>query len=266
MELTFDNYPDWFELQETEVKTRLIDEGMSPEIVESAYEQARGRKGISENALEKFKTNMVYQIFYFAQPKHQRKLLEKEGIRGGKRDKTGKAKVGECHDGDETYKIEANQGEVDVAESSIARVEAEDHKDDIVAEYAERLDVDYDTALLISDLIKEQVALQVAKELVHRLKTLIALLLSEPNLRIAGAALAFAADLAALNGLGTQRKYSISIGVTPAAISKKVVKFRDLLNLPDNAHGKSKKARQSYSDAQKRKHWRKRKYGDSDAA
>jgi len=88
---------------------------------------------------------------------------------------------------------------------------------------------------------------------------LIAGFIEPGNLRIRAAGLAFAANLAALNGIGTLREFARKNGVTPAAVSKEKRRWQKDLKLPPSPHGKSEEACQNYSHAQKSKHWRKTK-------
>lgn len=88
---------------------------------------------------------------------------------------------------------------------------------------------------------------------------LIAGFIEPGNLRIRAAGLAFAANLAALNGIGTLREFARKNGVTPAAVSKEKRRWQKDLKLPPSPHGKSEAACQNYSTAQKAKHWRNKK-------
>lgn len=85
---------------------------------------------------------------------------------------------------------------------------------------------------------------------------LIAGFLMPGNLRVRAGALAFAADLAALNGMSTIRAFAKSIGMSPFGVSKVVTYWRELLDLPANRHSKTREARAAYSRAQHEKHWR----------
>lgn len=243
MELTYDNFPKWFEEQQPSIQNELISNDLSPEIVQAALD-SKLKKGHSERSLEQFKIDVVYQIFYFAQPKQIQKQLSRDGINGS-------AKCGQ-----ESYKVESNQGDFDAADSKFASSSPEEFVDNRVAEIAEKFDLAYEKAEEIRNWIDDQREKEITKGIVDRMKTLIAVILQEPNLRIAAGGLAFAADLASVNGLRSQRAFSFTIGCTPAAISKSVTKWRELLELPENNHMKSAKARIKYSHAQKENHWR----------
>lgn len=82
------------------------------------------------------------------------------------------------------------------------------------------------------------------------------------NPKLLAAGLAFAANLAALNGLKTQRQHAKKIGVTPAALSKVTKFWQEELELAVSPHMKSAAACGAYSRVQKGDaHWRKQKVG-----
>ena len=84
--------------------------------------------------------------------------------------------------------------------------------------------------------------------------------LNAKNPKLLAAGLAFAANLAALNGLKSQRDYARRIHVTPAALSKVTKKWQRELGLTTSAHMKNEAACQSYSKIQSGdRHWRKQK-------
>lgn len=84
------------------------------------------------------------------------------------------------------------------------------------------------------------------------------MLISEENPKISVAALAFALNLDALNGLGSLREYAAKIGVSPEALSKKKREWEAELNIPPNAFSKTATAKAALSVAQQTKHWKKK--------
>lgn len=86
------------------------------------------------------------------------------------------------------------------------------------------------------------------------------MLISEENPKISVAALAFALNLDALNGLGSLREYAAKIGVSPEALSKKKREWEAELNIPPNAFSKTATAKAALSVAQQTKHWKKKKW------
>ncbi|MES2571456.1 MAG: hypothetical protein V4710_15555 [Verrucomicrobiota bacterium] len=79
------------------------------------------------------------------------------------------------------------------------------------------------------------------------------------NLRVRAYALAFAADLAALNGIGTQTEGAKACGCTRSNMSKETTWWSDCLELPPSSHQKTRAERQVLSKAQKSNHWRNKK-------
>jgi hypothetical protein len=84
-------------------------------------------------------------------------------------------------------------------------------------------------------------------------------LIREPNPKVSVAGLAFACNMAALNGLGTLRQYALINGLSPEAVSKKKRAWERELNLQPGPHSKSAAACEALSKAQQTKHWRKKK-------
>jgi hypothetical protein len=95
-----------------------------------------------------------------------------------------------------------------------------------------------------------------AQEAISRI---VAFLIAAPNVKIAAYALAFAANLNALNGLGTQGEAAQKLLVSPTILSRRIEEARLLLNLPRSSHQKGDAARESAKRATSTNHWRKRK-------
>jgi hypothetical protein len=89
---------------------------------------------------------------------------------------------------------------------------------------------------------------------------LIAGFLQTKNPKLAAAGLAFAAELNALNGLGSQAEYARQIGLSRAALSKMTKYWQDELNLKPSAFQKSEQACITYAEKGKSDHWRRRKF------
>lgn len=78
------------------------------------------------------------------------------------------------------------------------------------------------------------------------------------NTKLLAAGLSFAANLGALNGIKSQRKFAKSIHVTPAALSKVTKAWQIKLGLPPSPHQKSQASCLKYKACQTgEKHWRK---------
>lgn len=95
-------------------------------------------------------------------------------------------------------------------------------------------------------------------ELLLTIQRIAGMLISEENPKISVAALAFALNLDALNGLGSLREYAKKIGVSPEAISKKKREWEKELHIPPNAFAKTATAKAALSFAQSTKHWKNR--------
>jgi hypothetical protein len=88
---------------------------------------------------------------------------------------------------------------------------------------------------------------------------IVGFLIAAPNARLASYALAFAANLNALNGLGTQGDAAKAIGVSATILSRRIEEVRTLLGLPRSAHQKGDPARLAAKKATSTNHWRNRK-------
>jgi hypothetical protein len=77
------------------------------------------------------------------------------------------------------------------------------------------------------------------------------------DLKVSVYGLAFAVGMNRLLKWPTMTLAAEGLGVTRAAVSKKAIQWEDLLGLKRSAHMKSEKAREKYSEAQKKNHWRK---------
>jgi len=80
------------------------------------------------------------------------------------------------------------------------------------------------------------------------------------NSKLTAAGLAYAADLALTAGLGTMQDYALKIAVSRAAISKNAKFWQRELGLPAASNMRAAEKCRAYSEAQKAKHWRNRKF------
>jgi hypothetical protein len=241
-ELSYENYGPWFRSQSPEVRKDLQARGLTPEAVQQEVERlaALGRR------TKEYQTKVVYLAFYYSSDPSTRKTLVENGL---------------VDPQDDHGVVKSNRGEHDLAESNLLRtesVEAHDSEGDVIAE---ALDLSDDAAAQIRDWIEAKVAEETEKRVSASIQRIVSVFLSAPNVRIAAGGLAFAAQLSALNGIGTQTEYARKIGVSKGAISKSTRFWKELLNLPSNPHMKSDPACESYSKAQSTSHWRKKLYG-----
>jgi hypothetical protein len=270
MQLSFDNYKKWFDVQTPKIKSVLAENDLSPENVTAAYEAKANDPRSTDGSLRKLKSAIEYQAFYFSSPADVQRSLRANGIQGsatlGKGN--GAQAVSKLHIPGDDYVVLDNYGECDAGESHSSRVESFDLseiEDERVAEIIDLFDLDLEKATKIREWMDKKREAETREVLMDRLKTLIAIILQEANLRIAAGGLAFAANLASVNGLRNQRFFAAKIGCTPAAISKSVRYWKEMLSLPTNPHMKSDAAIESYRQAQTASHWRKAKCGNTTA-
>lgn len=91
------------------------------------------------------------------------------------------------------------------------------------------------------------------------LQRVVAGLIHPGNVRVRVGALAFATDLAALNGWRTQDEFAKSESVSRQAVSKLTKWWQRQLELMPSRFMKSEEACATYSEAAKKKHWRGKK-------
>lgn len=149
----------------------------------------------------------------------------------------------------------------DVADTPLASIDPDIAKevDDAISQLADDFKVPLETARALFSWHAEQTAAAVREHEGDLLSIVIGGLISSQNIRISAGALAFATELDALNGIGSQAAYARKLGVTRSALSKAVKGWRRSLGLRRNAHQKSAAACESYSENGKNNHWRKQK-------
>lgn len=154
----------------------------------------------------------------------------------------------------------------DIADSDLASYIPDDPTDSPEAEIADAFGIPIETARRILEWHREKVADAIRGQLAHQLSLIVGGLLSSRNAKLSAAGLAFAANLAALNGLGCQRTFAKRIRVSPQAVSKVVGAWRDMLHLKPSVHQKSEEARKAYSAKGFQDHWRHRKAAPATSA
>jgi hypothetical protein len=146
----------------------------------------------------------------------------------------------------------------DIAETHLARTDTDyaleiDKPEEILAD---EFGIPATAAIKILAWHQREVISAVEKEKADYLQIIVGGLLSAKNPKLNSAGLAFASNLAALNGLPCQREYARQIHVSPSAISKVVRAWSRVLGLRPSAHQKSEEACQKYARIGKAKHWR----------
>lgn len=237
--LSFENYPEWFACLSAEQRKTLTQKRLSPSdlTAEVARLQDEGRSA------RQYQINVLYQAFYWVSDEETQKTLRDNNLVGPQ---------------DDFGVVRSNQMQEDAAETNLSQelpAELADSLDDRIEEL-----LDQDASVReFREFIEDCVSREVQKQMSEKIERIAAVFLSAPNVRISAAGLAFATQLDAINGFGSQIKYAAAIGVSRAAISKSVRHWRRLLDLPTNGYMKSEDACASYSRVQKERHWRRRK-------
>jgi hypothetical protein len=148
----------------------------------------------------------------------------------------------------------------DIADSSLAKCEPDmtviDTPESVIAD---RFSITPQQAGEILRWHQTEVDTAVRVEKANYLQIIVGGLLSSKNPKINSAGLAFAAKLAALNGLPCQREYARQNHITASAISKVVKAWQRSLGLTPSTHQKSEHACKIYSQVGKTRHWRNKK-------
>lgn len=162
----------------------------------------------------------------------------------------------------------ANGRAKDVADLPIAsyRPDIASLVDTLADEIAEKFKIQPDIVTLLANWMVFEIERQALSFRSNDINKIIGVFIDCQNPKLFSAGLAFAADLAALNGLGTQAAYARSIKLSRAAVSKTTKMWQRLLNLRPSSHMKSEEACQSYSRKATTDHWRKHKTGQKKAA
>jgi hypothetical protein len=88
-------------------------------------------------------------------------------------------------------------------------------------------------------------------------------LLAAKNISIAAGSLAFAANMAAANGLGCPAEYARRLGVSRTILSKAILAWKRQFGLLPSPYQKTEEACATYSEVARKKHWRKAKVSAS---
>ncbi|MES2923130.1 MAG: hypothetical protein V4819_16355 [Verrucomicrobiota bacterium] len=150
----------------------------------------------------------------------------------------------------------------DIGEIPLARVDVDyaaaiDQPHDILADDF-NITAEKATAILAWHQRETQAAVEIEKA--NYLQLIVGGLLSSKNPKLNAAGLAFANNLAILNGLPCQREYARQNHVSPSAVSEIVKQWQVTLGLRPSAHQKSEKACDTYSAVGKTRHWRTRPF------
>jgi hypothetical protein len=156
----------------------------------------------------------------------------------------------------------------DAAERSLASYTPNLAKeiDDEPSILAERAGLKLWQAREIFRFIEERVERRVVAEKCNVIVRVVGVFLKAgSNVKLLVAGLAYAADLAVTNQLGTMQDWAVRNGLSRAAVSKVAKFWQRELGLPASSHMRAEEKCQAYSEAQQKKHWRKQKVGEAAA-
>ena len=153
---------------------------------------------------------------------------------------------------------------LDAAESPSARTVPDPTECDTPAErIAEAFDIPLPLATRILDWHELATRDAIYQSQSDLLAIVVGGLLAAKYVRISTAGLAFAANLAATNNLGTPAKFARSLRVSRSALSKSTKAWQRQLQLEPSPHQKSAEACEVYSRIGRTNHWRKQKVSAS---
>lgn len=153
----------------------------------------------------------------------------------------------------------------DVADTPLARIDFDVSQaiDQPVEILAEQFNIPLQTAKEILDWHRSEMNDAIRSAEASHLQIIVGGLLSARNPKLSAAGLAFAGNLAALNGLPSQRDFARENHISPEAISKMVRMWSSALGLNPSVHQKSANACRIYSRIGKTAHWRSKKVSAS---
>lgn len=148
----------------------------------------------------------------------------------------------------------------DIADSALAKCETDMSSFDLPEDdLADRFNITRQKAAAILEWHRIEVENATRREKANYLQIIVGGLLASKNPKLNSAGLAFAANLAALNGLPCQREFARQNHISASAISKVVRSWQRSLDLTPSAHQKSEEACKVYSQVGKNRHWRSQK-------
>ncbi|MDR0532518.1 MAG: hypothetical protein LBH01_01030 [Verrucomicrobiales bacterium] len=157
----------------------------------------------------------------------------------------------------QVYKVDCDPEEVWKAQVTVDLTEL----DGLPEKLAERFGIPLETAQKLARWHGLVLSSEAQRYRAFLFQRLIAGFLQAKNPKLAAAGLAFAAELNALNGLGSQAEYARKIGLSRQALSKTTKFWQTELELETSVFQKSEKACGEYARNSLTNHWRKRKYG-----
>jgi hypothetical protein len=152
----------------------------------------------------------------------------------------------------------------DVADSSKASYvpDLASEIDSVADEVQEKWGVSRKAAVEIAAWVDSRIAAEAESRKAAVIVKISGVFLHCANVRLLAAGLAYAADLALTYGMGTMEAWASKHGLSRAAVSKNARFWKRELGLPGGSHMRKEEICASYSEAQKTKHWRHKKYGN----
>jgi hypothetical protein len=148
----------------------------------------------------------------------------------------------------------------DAAESHYARIEADPAENDADDErLADLFDIPLPTAKRIIEWHRAAIDATLYQREGDLLAIVVGGLLASQNPRLSAAGLAFATNLDATNGLGSQAQFARSLKISRQAVSKVTKAWQEDLGLQPGANQKSAAACAAYSQIGFTDHWRTKK-------
>jgi hypothetical protein len=129
---------------------------------------------------------------------------------------------------------------------------------------AERFGLGLEAAYLLAEWMANEIAQRAMNYRAQDLNRISGVFIDSKNPKLFSAGLAFAANIASINGLGTQAEFARQLGLSRAAVSKATKFWQSFLNLPPSPHMKSAKACEKYRKKAREDHWRRRKLDRSE--
>jgi hypothetical protein len=147
----------------------------------------------------------------------------------------------------------------DIADTPMAKCDPVAANDSEAEELADMFSLSISQATRLLAWHHAEIESATRREKANYLQIIVGGLLASKNPKLNSAGLAFAANLAALNGLPCQREYARQNHISASAISKVVRSWQRSLDLNPSAHQKSEHACKVYAHVGKTRHWRNKK-------
>ena len=192
-------------------------------------------------------------------PVETRRLLGKKGIKGPVVNFSCGAELN--HDAADTPAASYDHDEEASGWGGMHHVDFAERVDKLSDQLMEKFGVTRDIAELLAVFMVQTIEQQSIAYKAWLFGKVCGEVLNAKNVKLTVAGLAFASNLAALNGIPSIRAFARLHHVSPEAVSKVKRRWQKDLQLPDSPHSKDEEARAKYSEVQKSdRHWRRQKF------